>query len=209
MFATQYPLTHNRHPDSPDIDIKQQRSAAQQVLDTAELMEMIFLELPMRNLFTVQTTSKTFRDAIQSSLRLRRKMFLEPEPATAGTPAIRNPLLFAEMLLPGERDDMDPDELIAEYFGLGCSLLHLKFRPQNQFLCAPCLMETTERTPGESWRQMLAVRHPPAAKITVTFGGRKDIETFIPDMTASFGSFVTFGALYEWMFGAGEGGSGF
>lgn len=50
----------------------------QAVFNTAELLEAILLEIPMKQLFTIRRVSKQFRDTVNSSVRLQEEMFLRP-----------------------------------------------------------------------------------------------------------------------------------
>ncbi|KAK3724123.1 hypothetical protein LTR37_001245 [Vermiconidia calcicola] len=52
-------------------------NAAAKCFAVPELFDMIFLHLPMENLFVAQGISSTFRDAINTSRQLRRIMWLE------------------------------------------------------------------------------------------------------------------------------------
>lgn len=188
--------------------------ATQKVMHTVELMEIILLNLPMRNLFTIQGTNTTFRDSIKNSKVMRREMFLEPEIIAKGppTPAKLNPLLYATMLLPGEKelpaawsfdglprhheDDQDAEAATLEvpHWQEGEYL-----RPQTQFLCVPRRMEAGKRVEGESWRQMMVVQHASTAQILVKFGGGKERKTFVPETKKLFNRSCTFAELYDWV----------
>lgn len=52
-------------------------SAAEKVFAIPELLEAILLDLPWHHLFVLHSTNTTFRDTMQHSLKLRRRMHLE------------------------------------------------------------------------------------------------------------------------------------
>ena len=54
-------------------------SAAERVFGTVELLESILTHLSSRDLLLSQRTVRSFRDTIQGSVILRRKLFLEPD----------------------------------------------------------------------------------------------------------------------------------
>jgi hypothetical protein len=198
-------------------------SAALRVFGTVELMEMILLNTPMRNLFTIQATNKSFRGNIRSSIKLRRKMFLEPEPhAAAGSPeswpAKLNPLLYATMLPLHQRGRERHYDQWTSASGLRLiPIMHLQsmttaqcltlmreetslciqFRSQCQFLCVPFLMAAGERVANESWAQMIAVQHAPA-KILVKLGGTKYPSSYLNERISMFDGACTLGKLYDW-----------
>ena len=58
------------------------RSAAQRVFDTVELLEMILLNLPVKDILLAHRTNKAFRNSTASSLKLRAKLFLQQNSAT-------------------------------------------------------------------------------------------------------------------------------
>lgn len=77
---------------------EQQHEAVRQVFETAELLQMMLLDLPMYQLFVIQRTSKTVRDTIAGSIKLERKMWLRPEDDKSSDQAAiklhnRNPLI--------------------------------------------------------------------------------------------------------------------
>ncbi|PPJ58259.1 hypothetical protein CBER1_08272 [Cercospora berteroae] len=53
-------------------------AAAAAVFDTAELLETILLQLPMRDIVRAQCVDRTFRDTIKESPSLQRALFLKP-----------------------------------------------------------------------------------------------------------------------------------
>lgn len=58
---------------------EQQLEAVRRVFETAELLEMVLLDLPMDQLFVVQRIPKTVRNRIAESIKLQRKVWLAPE----------------------------------------------------------------------------------------------------------------------------------
>jgi len=54
-------------------------SAASRVLRLPELLEIILLHLPQREILLAQRTSRNFRDAVVNSIRLQRALFLVPD----------------------------------------------------------------------------------------------------------------------------------
>ena len=48
------------------------------VFDTAELLEIILLQLPVEAVFIVKRVAKSWRDIIETSIHLRRRYFLSP-----------------------------------------------------------------------------------------------------------------------------------
>ena len=67
--------------------------AAQRVLFTTELLEIVLLQLPVYTLFTIRRTSKMFERTICGSTRIRRAMFLEPDISSNINNPFANPLL--------------------------------------------------------------------------------------------------------------------
>lgn len=53
------------------------KAAAEKVFDTAELLEIILLNLPMKDLIHAQATSRNWREAIAGSDELQRRLFLK------------------------------------------------------------------------------------------------------------------------------------
>ena len=56
-------------------------TAAQRVFDTVELLEMILLNLPMKDILLARRNSSTFRNSTATSLKLRAKLFLQQNSA--------------------------------------------------------------------------------------------------------------------------------
>lgn len=56
-----------------------QLSAAQQVFLLPELLETILLNLSIKDLLLSQRTARSFRGTVEGSVRLRRKLFFEPD----------------------------------------------------------------------------------------------------------------------------------
>lgn len=54
-------------------------SAASRVFAIPELLELILQHLPPRDLLLTQRAAQSFRSTTQGSIRLRRKLFLEPD----------------------------------------------------------------------------------------------------------------------------------
>ena len=54
-------------------------SATTKVLGTNELLEMILLKLPLRDVLLAQLVCKTWRADITASIDLQRALFFEPE----------------------------------------------------------------------------------------------------------------------------------
>lgn len=52
------------------------------VFDTAELLEMIFIQLSMKDLLLNTRVCKQWKTAITTSLKLQRRLFMAPEPIT-------------------------------------------------------------------------------------------------------------------------------
>lgn len=68
-------------------------TAVQRALNTIELLEAIFLELPPRTLMLSQRVNTRFKGVIESSINVQQKLFLQPPPrAEDGTTAV-NPFL--------------------------------------------------------------------------------------------------------------------
>lgn len=53
----------------------------QAVFNTAELLEAILLEIPMKQLFPIRRVSKQFRDTVNTSIKLQEEMFIRPRKA--------------------------------------------------------------------------------------------------------------------------------
>jgi hypothetical protein len=84
-----------------DYEMHTMETATQQTLRTIELLEMILLQLPVLQRFVVQRVSSTFRDTIQTSVQLKRDMWLHPDSVPAVStelhirpPTTLNPILF-------------------------------------------------------------------------------------------------------------------
>ena len=70
-------------------------NAGQRLVDVAEVLEMILLHLPMRDLLLSQRVSKQFKGVIEGSKGLQQALFFSPDPpegGNCGVPRI-NPLL--------------------------------------------------------------------------------------------------------------------
>lgn len=70
------------------------KSAMNEVFGIAELLEEILLMVPERDLLLSQRTCRRFRESIQGSLKLQRRLFLLPDPDQRETPPVPNPLLM-------------------------------------------------------------------------------------------------------------------
>lgn len=70
------------------------QNPAAKVLAIPELLEAVLLELPPRDLLLSQRVNKTFRDVIDDSIYIQRKLFFKPCSSTVpdGT-SVRNPFL--------------------------------------------------------------------------------------------------------------------
>lgn len=186
-----------------------------------ELRELILLSLPMHKLFTIRATNKTFQDHIQNTSKLKQKMFLESKPQPLNgqpqPPPMLNPLLYASMLRPGQRDPPDYfkhfwrdrqtlQERRDAYLVANRALrfpptsLRIDFKPQNQFLCVPRLMEVSETDKDGNWRDMMAVQNVSAADdILIRFGGGKEPGQLFPETKVLLKGNCTFGELYAWV----------
>ncbi|KAF2174138.1 hypothetical protein M409DRAFT_16408 [Zasmidium cellare ATCC 36951] len=56
-------------------------AAAARVLDTVELLEMIILDLPIRDVFSKQRVSRRWRSTVAESIQLQQALFLKPIPS--------------------------------------------------------------------------------------------------------------------------------
>jgi hypothetical protein len=63
---------------APIIDVNVQDTPRESVFGTAELLENILSFLPVKNVFCVQSVSRTWSSVIGSSVTLQQKMFLRP-----------------------------------------------------------------------------------------------------------------------------------
>jgi hypothetical protein len=72
------PTTRSDDPLNEDSDAGMASTAAAQVGETAELVELILSYLPLLDIVTASVVSKTFRNVIFNSLTLQRKLFLRP-----------------------------------------------------------------------------------------------------------------------------------
>ncbi|KAJ7648804.1 hypothetical protein DFH06DRAFT_1095597 [Mycena polygramma] len=128
-------------------------SAADTVISTTELLELILWHLPMRSLLvTAPLVSKTWQ-AITLSPILQRALFFQPDTSAASADTIQNPIL-AEFFQPFFAPAMDGDRprwpnTVAEIRAMPWSKAPDAFRRRDA-----------------SWRRML-VRQPPAQTILV------------------------------------------
>ncbi|CZT24633.1 uncharacterized protein RCC_10358 [Ramularia collo-cygni] len=179
--------------------------AAQRVFGTIELLEMILLDLPTQKLYTCQRTSKTFRDTIAQSLKLKRKMFLAPEPleAHATSKPKANPLLSGQFW---DCADVDLETMQKCFFGpfkTGTSpvpeLTSGKFtivmlEDEDQVLSAS--RDSADGWVGdESWMKMLVVQRA-QGPIIVGVGSMLGLTTL--DEGNLLYKSSTMGELYHW-----------
>jgi hypothetical protein len=104
-------------------------AAAMAVLESYELLEMILLELPLKDMLLAQRTSKTFQSLTKKSLPIRGALFLEPGQVQALAPRAILQQLNCNPLL--------------------ARLLRLRFNPADVFLCASPVTGPESVTP---WR---------------------------------------------------------
>ncbi|GME22633.1 f-box domain protein [Neofusicoccum parvum] len=174
-----------------------------QVFRTPELLELILLHLPMRDLLLAQRVCQTFRTLVRTSPTLQQALFFKPLPATAlpqpSSPSYlrshpsrkptaesweRNPLLIPDFWPWFDRDD-----------------------PTNKYsptLRDPDTLKTlplaTERRvwlrPEASWRRMLVVQ-PPVGQLEMMrmFHGMSCDD--LADGTLCLGQGLTMGVLYD------------
>lgn len=187
-------------------DPETKNSAAQRFSDTFELLEMVLLNLPLRNLFTIQRTTRSFRDTVANSLKLRRRMFLEPESSGVGSAEALNPLLNAE---PVRLRPFDPRCICAfwrETHGSATPPLlepdpagtypYLQFQRGEQFLNVPYVLKD-EWVGDESWTKMRAMQHvqgPVTARLgaDILWGAHLDDDNVL-------GEDSTMGELFDWV----------
>lgn len=144
------------------------RPSCDQVLHTPELLELILLHLPMRDLLLAQRTCQKFRNLIRTSPTLQQILYLKPLPesatptSTSPTPNLssygtaepvteswqRNPLLISPFLpwFNRTRCKIKFDLTTLDVF-------------ENSALAKPNL-RSIFLTPEASWRQMLVVQPP-------------------------------------------------
>lgn len=71
-----------------------QVESAQQVFSTIELLEMILMELSIRDLLLSQRVYKAFQQTIEGSTKLQQALFMAPfeaSPSTCDNPTTRQP----------------------------------------------------------------------------------------------------------------------
>lgn len=74
-YCCRFQFTDNGRQDTTD---QAQREAVTHVLENPELLESILLLLPMRDLLLSQRVCTTWRTLINTSIKVRRALFLEP-----------------------------------------------------------------------------------------------------------------------------------
>ncbi|KAK4500789.1 hypothetical protein PRZ48_008981 [Zasmidium cellare] len=146
---------------------------SQPVLGTAELFENILLRLPMTDLFVLKRVCKVWRDAIQDSPSLRKKMFIQPcapplQPVPNDSELEMMKYLYRSAVhmhpaaaISSTRPDSPPEHtatLPAHHFGQ-MSITALVRHSQHFVLLAPNM---SLRAPG-SWEDTLICQPPPVA----------------------------------------------
>ena len=150
--------------------------AAEQFFSTAELLEMVLLRLPMQDLLLAQRVCSHFKAIIDKSFRIRRALFLEPEPVAgkkgAGTPRV-NPLLTDESQLHRRRfiitkatfdcGNERPISIMVKVKdkGVGIERKHID-----------CFLKDATYFSHGSWRKMLAVQYLESALLVSRCGSR-------------------------------------
>lgn len=69
-------------------------SAAQQVFDLPELLENIFVFLPERNIVVSKRVCRYWKQAIEGSVKIQRKLFLVADPSANEDTPVLNPMFF-------------------------------------------------------------------------------------------------------------------
>ena len=130
---------------------------AHQALGIPELLETILLNLGPRELLLSQRTCRTFRDTVQCSIRLKRKLFVEPDWTLEGQQF--QPYSISNF--PGSRPENN--RLLLRAFP-GCyPTIRLDMHPTNS-----------------------RVGRGGAQQTSFTFGGRRDSEQWTWDVCISF-----------------------
>ncbi|RMY75970.1 hypothetical protein D0863_02258 [Hortaea werneckii] len=150
--------------------------AAEQFFSMPYLLEIMLLKLPMQDLLLAQRTCWRFKAMIDGSFRIRRALFLEPEPVAgergAGTPRV-NPLLTYESQLHrrrfvitkatfdcGRREPINIMVRVKDE-GVGIERKHID-----------CFLNDATYFSHGSWRQMLAAQSLETALLMSRCGNR-------------------------------------
>lgn len=179
------------------------------VLDTYELLENILLRVPMKQLFVVQRVSKTWKDIIERSQSLRKKMFLlaDGEPLRPRTvlhvvdvlefnPELRlNPALYTSCNAnihdeeKDERDTIAPAEFCLFRDSRASHLtVYLDVCDLSGSFCNPL--------PSGLWKSMLLSQPPMQALTYQAEPKRRDIPKTEIECTLYRPSGITLGELY-------------
>ncbi|KAK4616615.1 uncharacterized protein CLAFUR5_05313 [Fulvia fulva] len=92
--------TATTHPRSSLLARVHNITATNQVLATAELLELILLDLPPRDLLSSQRVCTTWRHAVKASVKAQRALFRRPQPATTPEEGVPPPPPTANPFLP-------------------------------------------------------------------------------------------------------------
>ena len=151
-------------------------TASHDVLNTAELLELILANLDIRKLLSVQSVSTYWRDLIANSITLQRKLFMKPATSkdlisldiAPARGVVRLPMQAPDML------HSSIDEPTSQDFAVLHPLLTWHGSPDylgNTWAPRPGAssvgQQRTSVTP--SWRKMLAMQ-PPLFKVSVIGG---------------------------------------
>lgn len=119
---------------------------SQETFDTAELLEAILLELPMKDLLLSQKVCKQWKAMVDSSIRVQRKLFMAP--AEASDPSI-----------PG--DFIDPKDIVERLKSVRADKAFMKQLPKHGFKLNPLIVIGLG---GDGKYVYLSPSHLPTAK---------------------------------------------
>ncbi|KAK4498464.1 hypothetical protein PRZ48_011122 [Zasmidium cellare] len=162
-------------------------AAAAQVLDTVELLEMIILELPIRDVFTDQRVSRHWRSTIVESVKLQQALFLKP--STLVESEITSKMVTFSLdsscvdilAAPGRKTVFPSVLLIRAYRGLFSNIKEIAG-------------DSAMGNPEASWRKMLICQPPMERMAFLTSYGdtapglRKDEDLDLPGVETMFGA---------------------
>ncbi|KAI0429024.1 hypothetical protein F5Y09DRAFT_271871 [Xylaria sp. FL1042] len=128
------------------------------VLQTAELVQEILLQLDMRTLLTAaQRVNRQWRELITSSPALKQALYFEPIAQSSG-PATQNPLLVEAFPLWFSQKTKEEQLKVSMPFEMPC---------RDDFYGLPMAQESRRHAfmhPDATWRHML-VRQPPVPSL--------------------------------------------
>lgn len=170
----------------------------EKILQTPELLELILVQLPIKDLLLARRISTTFNNLIQTSPTLQQALFFRPRPASSPppTPPASSAPLRSHPTGDLVTETWQRNSLLTSAFPPWFDRPGLFISPEAFEMLPLASEQPAYLRPEASWRRML-VTQPPVTELGLLCEVSAMGGSSLKDGSAHFAHGLTMGALYD------------